>query len=72
MATTGQVHCDWCYRPLTTKSVRQSEEVGLGTEISWACESCLKSGAFHAPPDGWDAPVEEWPFASDDASPTGK
>jgi hypothetical protein len=48
----GQTFCDWCYRPLSAKSVTASREIGLANESSFACESCVEVGAFWNPPEG--------------------
>jgi Zn-finger protein len=58
----GQTYCDWCYRPLTPRSIEESARLGLDAEYAWACESCLTTKAYQRAPDGWDCTPEPWPF----------
>ena len=55
-------HCDWCYRPLSAASIKESKSLGLDAEHSWCCKKCLTSGAYRSPPQGWDGTPSEWPF----------
>lgn len=57
----GQTYCDWCYRPLTSRSIEGSERLGLNAQYSWACESCLAGMAYRLPPDGWTGTIDQWP-----------
>lgn len=50
----GQTFCDWCYRPLSAKSVAASREIGLSEEGAFACDRCLDSGAYWEAPEGME------------------
>ncbi|MFI9485238.1 hypothetical protein ACIG47_02500 [Promicromonospora sp. NPDC052451] len=55
-----QDYCDWCMGPLSAESRARSRWLGLSTEHAWACSTCLRTGDYRVPPDGWDGPVGEW------------
>lgn len=57
---TPQESCDWCYGPLSEKSVVRSRWLGLIAEDAWACATCVKKGRYRVPPEGWAGPAEDW------------
>lgn len=58
----GQTFCDWCYGPLSSRSVAASRAVGLSSEFEFACDRCIDSEAYRTAPDDWDG--DEWPFGT--------
>jgi len=57
--TIDQDYCDWCLKPLNELARTQSLALGLPLEQAWACSSCVATGGYRTPPDGWDGDL--WP-----------
>lgn len=58
--TSTQDFCDWCYGRLSEDSLVRSRWLGLTSEHSWACTSCIAKRRYRVPPEGWAGPAEQW------------
>ncbi|VXB97948.1 conserved hypothetical protein [Microbacterium sp. 8M] len=55
-----QDYCDWCFAPLSEDALTRSRWLGLASEDTWACSTCIEKGRYRVPPEGWNGPADEW------------